>query len=71
MEGRIVTLPKPVAIVRRRGGTAAAGGGEESPVRARAKQPDAVEVVAIVRKKVLFNIRPEPIVTDTALAASR
>lgn len=55
LTGEVKKLPRPIAVVRRRGGGAeeeGAGVGED------------LEVVEIVRYKIVFSSRPEPVGTD-------
>ncbi|OMP85500.1 hypothetical protein BK809_0004170 [Diplodia seriata] len=49
MTGEVKELPKPVAVIRRKPGTSVENGQEE------------LEVVDIVRHKIIFSSRPEPV----------
>ncbi|OJD33333.1 sister chromatid cohesion protein ctf8 [Diplodia corticola] len=49
MTGEVKELPKPVAVIRRRPGTSEEDGQEE------------LEIVDIVRHKIIFSSRPEPV----------
>jgi chromosome transmission fidelity protein 8 len=53
MTGEIKKLAKPLAVLRKAGGGGAGGGGDGDG--------DALEVVEIVRWKILFASRPEPV----------
>ncbi|KAK0386593.1 hypothetical protein NLU13_6428 [Sarocladium strictum] len=52
LTGQVKKLPKPLAVVRRRGGDPQAEGGEED-----------LEIAEVVRYKILFSNRPEPVGT--------
>lgn len=49
LTGEVKKLPKPVAVIRKRDGTGNGEGGEE------------LEIVEIVKFKILFSTRPEPV----------
>lgn len=55
LTGEVKKLPRAIAVVRRRGGGAE---GEEAGVG------EDLEVVEIVRYKIVFSSRPEPVGTD-------
>ncbi|UNI20235.1 hypothetical protein JDV02_006340 [Purpureocillium takamizusanense] len=62
LTGEVKKLPRAVAVVRRRRENSKAGGG--SPVQE--EQGDDLEVVEIIKYKVLFSNRPEPVNTSVA-----
>jgi len=69
--GEVRKLPKPLAVVRRR--PAAGGGGEEAAAGGAGGDEDGgataetLEVVELVKYKIVFSQRPEPV--GTAIAA--
>jgi len=52
LEGKIASLPKPLAVLR-----------TDTNSDENATSPIAFDIVAIIRKKLLFSKRPSPIVT--------
>jgi chromosome transmission fidelity protein 8 len=61
LTGEIKKLPKPVAVIRRR---EVAGEGE-----GRKDEAEELEIVEIVKWKIIFSSRPEPVGTQEAVAA--
>ncbi len=55
LQGDVRKLPKAVGVLRRRGGGGSGDGGEED------EGEGELEVVGIVRYKVVFSSRPEPV----------
>ena len=55
LQGDVRKLPKAVGVLRRRGGGVSGDGGEED------EGEGELEVVGIVRYKVVFSTRPEPV----------
>ena len=66
LAGEVKKLPKPIAVVRRRGSGGASGGdsgaGDDTDAPA-----EELEVVDIVRYKLVFSQRPEPVGTNAAV----
>lgn len=61
LTGEVKKLPKAMAVVRRRENTTVTGSGGESE-----EQGDNLEVVEIVKYKLMFSNRPEPVGTANA-----
>jgi chromosome transmission fidelity protein 8 len=62
MTGEVKKLPKPLAIIRRRHGADAEGSSQgviEADDR-REEEVDELEIVEIIRHKIIFSSRPEP-----------
>ncbi|KAH8899664.1 hypothetical protein GQ53DRAFT_741841 [Thozetella sp. PMI_491] len=62
LSGEAKKLPKPVAVVRRKGGSDGSGDSMEVEGSALAEE---LEVVEIVKYKLVFSQRPEPVGTAT------
>lgn len=61
MVGEIVELPKPLGVVRRRGkGGEGEGEGEGDKMEVDG-EAEELEIVEIVKYKVVFKTRPEPV----------
>lgn len=72
LTGELKKLPKALAVVRRRATEPSAGaeqqseepGGQGNAVADDGKPPDALEIAAIVKYKIVFSQRPEPVGTS-------
>lgn len=58
LTGEVKKLPKPMAVIRRR---AAKGAPEDAGVVEGETQQEDLEIVDLVRWKILFSQRPEPV----------
>ncbi|KAK7202740.1 Ctf8-domain-containing protein [Myxozyma melibiosi] len=63
MEGAVVDLKPPVGLLRRQ--ITDDGKGEHG-----APDGEAVEIVEVIRKKIVFSTRPEPLVQDVSFRRS-
>ncbi|KAH6847862.1 Ctf8-domain-containing protein [Chaetomium sp. MPI-CAGE-AT-0009] len=71
LQGEVKRLPRAVAVLRRRGvggvGGGGGGGGEEEEEGG--ERPEELEVVEVVKYKVVFSSRPEPVGSEGVVAA--
>ncbi|KAL1849203.1 hypothetical protein Plec18167_009587 [Paecilomyces lecythidis] len=65
MTGEVKKLPKPLAVIQRRQRPDAGdGNGATAATNTRADTEDELEIVEIVKYKILFGSRPEPLVNE-------
>lgn len=78
LTGKVITLDKPYAVLRKKMQGALDGGEEGMELNSEGMEPDSemgqrvgshpeYEVVALISKKIIFKNRPKPIITKTAV----
>ncbi|KAH6623043.1 Ctf8-domain-containing protein [Chaetomium tenue] len=63
LQGEVKKLPRAVAVLRRRGGRGVEGGDGDGDVNG-----EELEVVEVVKYKVVFSSRPEPVGSEEVVA---
>jgi len=61
MTGECKRLPKPIAVVRKQGVDEAGGGRDVDMEGREGEAQEALEIVEVVKWKVVFSARPEPV----------
>lgn len=61
MTGECKRLPKPIAVVRKRGADEEGGGRDVDMEGGEGGAQEALEIVEVVRWKIVFSARPEPV----------
>ncbi|KIY51743.1 hypothetical protein FISHEDRAFT_36408 [Fistulina hepatica ATCC 64428] len=76
LEGKVVTLPKPIAVLHRKGGTPVKGAQTEISDKESGLRPTASTtavqwtISAIVKRKIVFSKRPTPIVKNASFSTN-
>jgi chromosome transmission fidelity protein 8 len=66
LTGEVKKLPKAIAVIRKRKGEDSGQRNADAGVRESGEQTEELEVVEIVKYKILFSTRPEPVGTWAA-----
>ena len=79
LEGKLVNLPKPLAVLHRHDPSAQSGTAQESAMDLDGEEPEksassksaSWDIVAVVRRKMVFSNRPMPIVGSAKPLSSK